>query len=154
MDSQIRALTISVFVLTGWLGPTLGMSQESDQVRTVIEQVRADCAEFEDGALDVKPGAVSQVELTGDDRPEEIVDSRFLSCSSAASLYCGTGGCSIWVLAEGTTRNLLVKDWQVVDHFGTPVLLSNIHGSECGGDNTRRCARAYVWSQGSLQTVD
>ncbi|MEM9098629.1 MAG: hypothetical protein AAGC79_08890 [Pseudomonadota bacterium] len=152
MDSQIRTITAVAFVLTSIVSPI--QAQEPEPTLKILRQLRAECAGWANGVLEMKPGSLTQVELTGDDAPEEIIDSSRFQCSSAASLYCGTGGCSIWVIAEGKATSLLVKDWQVVDHFGTPVLLSRIHGSECGGDNTRLCMRAYVWSDGALQTVD
>ena len=152
MDSQIRAAVAFAFVLSGIFTPL--RAEDPEPTLKIIKQAQAECAGWENGVLEMKPGTLSQVELTGDDTPEEIIDSSQFHCSSAASLYCGTGGCSIWVVAEGKATNLLVKDWQVIDHFGTPVLLSRIHGSECGGDNTRLCMRAYVWSDGALQTVE
>jgi len=146
---MLRTLVIAV-VAALWL-PTAALASET--VEGVIAQARADCRSFENGTLTVAENAIVQADLTGDGRPEEIVDSREFTCSSAASLFCGTGGCTVTVVAEGVARTFLAKAWRIVDWGSQPILLLAVHGSDCGGTNLRRCFEAVVWSEGGFRSL-
>jgi hypothetical protein len=113
----------------------------------VVESARADCRSLDNGSLKVGNQAVSAVDLTGDGRPEQLVDARGFTCSTSATLFCGTGGCAITIISGDTTTEFLAKAWKVVHWDDRPVLLLAVHGSECGGSNLRRCYRAVVWSE-------
>ncbi|MEM6934341.1 MAG: hypothetical protein AAF526_12240 [Pseudomonadota bacterium] len=121
-------------------GPAQATSPEE-----VLDQARSDCNGLDNGILEAGEDAIVRVDVSGDGQPDEIVDANHLSCTSARSLFCGTGGCAVTVIVDGTTTEFLAKGWQVVDFAGSPVFLLAVHGSECGGDNTRRCVIAHVW---------
>ncbi|WP_299749552.1 hypothetical protein [uncultured Tateyamaria sp.] len=125
----------------------------AETVSDVLEGVRTDCASIENGQLTVQDGAVRQVDLTGDGVPDDIVELRLLSCSTAASLFCGTGGCGIAVIVDQRRFDFLVKAWEIVPFGQDIVLLFNVHGAECGGSNLRRCYEAKVWSEGDFRSV-
>lgn len=146
----MRGLRILLISTVFWL-PVSALAAETAE--RIIAQARADCRSFENGTLTLGENAVVQADLTGDGRTEEIVDSRALSCSSAASLFCGTGGCSVTVVAEGRAWAFLAKAWRIVDWNGQPILLLEVHGSNCGGTNLRRCYEAVVWSEGGLRSL-
>ncbi|MEZ5685257.1 MAG: hypothetical protein R3D78_04885 [Paracoccaceae bacterium] len=114
-----------------------------------IERARADCAGFENGQFNLEWGAVSRVDLDGDLYPDWVLDSSYFACSSAASLYCGTGGCMAYFLVGDTATPILTKGWQMTDMGPFRVLLTQIHGSECGGINPTPCLRAQVWEPDS-----
>ncbi len=133
-----------------WL-PVPALAAETAE--RIIAQARADCRAFENGTLTLGENAVVQADLTGDGQPEEIVDSRAFTCSSAASLFCGTGGCTITVVADGTARAFLAKAWRTVDWDGQAILLLAVHGSDCGGTNLRRCYEAVVWSEDGFRSL-
>lgn len=141
------AILSAVLILAGQ--PVLA----SDAGQRVIDQARADCRAFENGVLEGMEQAIAFADLTGDGKPEEIIDARRFSCSSAASLFCGTGGCSITVIVDERAVTFLAKDWKVITWSGQPILLLAIHGSDCGGTNLRRCFRALVWSEGDFRSV-
>lgn len=103
--------------------------------------------------LTVPDSVVSQVDLTGDGQPDEVVDTRDLACSSAASLYCGTGGCTVVLVAGEIMHRMLVKDWRVIDWHDRPVVLAALHGSACGGSNLRYCVEALTWDDGGFHSV-
>ena len=135
--------------LIGLAVPAIAQETAED----VIAEARADCALFDDGELTVSDDAVAEVELTGDDTPEQILDTQGLRCSTAASLYCGTGGCSIFVIAGGTAHKFLVKGWRVIEWGDDRILLTQVHGANCDGTNLRRCYEALVWSEDGFRTV-
>lgn len=147
-------LRISAAVAALTLVSTTLPASASEAASQVIDQARRDCRLFENGVLETTPQAIAFADLTGDAKPEEIVDASQFSCSTAASLFCGTGGCTITVIVDGTATEFLAKGWKVVDWSGQPILLLAVHGSACGGTNLRRCFKALVWSEGDFRSVD
>jgi heat shock protein HslJ len=125
-----------------------------ETVETVIERARADCHAFENGAFGMKDGTVTRSDLTGDGAPEAIVDAHGFTCSTAAALYCGTGGCPVTVVVDGSATAFLAKGWTIVQWGQDRILLMQVHGSRCGGTNLRRCFEAAVWSDGGFRSVD
>lgn len=146
--SKLWAAAVAVLVL--WTAPAVAASGAAS---AVVEQARADCRNFENGRLEVGDPAISQIDLSGDGKADEIVDFRHFSCSSSASLFCGTGGCPVTALVDGMPTEFLAKGWRVITWDSLPVLLLAIHGSECGGTNLRRCFRAVVWSEGAFRSI-
>ena len=118
----------------------------------VLAEARADCAGFEKGVLTVPPEAVQQIELTGEGAPETVIDWGLLQCSSAASLWGGSGGQMLTVLAGGGRWDFLARGWSVAD-LGGPVLLLALHGAECGGAGVQRCSEAITWGGESFLSV-
>lgn len=143
-------LPISLFVTCTLATAGAGASDTGD---AIIQQARQDCQSFENGVLEITDNPISRVDLTGDGQPDELVDSRAFSCSSAASLFCGTGGCSLTAIVGGSTTEFQAKGWRIVDWDRQPILLLAVHGSECGGTNLRRCYNAMVWSESAFRSV-
>lgn len=145
-----RILFLLLFTVVVINAPTARASQAAN---TIIEEAREICRSFDNGVLETGSGAISRVDLTGNGKPDEIVDHGEFSCSTAASLFCGTGGCSMTAIADGQPFEFLTKAWKVAVWDGQPILLLVVHGSECGGDNLRRCYRAEVWSENGFRSV-
>lgn len=143
-------LPVSLFIACVLVTASAGASDAGD---AIIQKARQECQSFENGVLEITDKAITRVDLTGDGEPDELVDSRAFSCSSAASLFCGTGGCSLTAIVGGSTTEFLAKGWRIVDWDGQPVLLLAVHGSECGGTNLRRCYNAMAWSEGAFRSV-
>lgn len=122
-------------------------------IREVILAAEADCKSYQNGKLIMTKKAWPRVDLTRDGRPDVIVDAREFRCTTAATLWCGTGGCPITVITDGTPHEFLAKGWKIVDWSNLAVLLLEVHGSECGGTNLRKCVRAEVWSEGEFRSV-
>ncbi|MCU9847375.1 hypothetical protein OEZ60_05095 [Defluviimonas sp. WL0024] len=123
------------------------------EFRDRIEAARADCAGFDNGVLSVDWGAVSRPDLDGDFKPDWALDEYLLSCSTAASLFCGTGGCTTTFKVGDSVMTLLNKGWDLALMNTGPVLLAQIHGSECGGTNLNRCVVALTWDEGRWNRV-
>lgn len=126
----------------------------SEPVDAVIDKAQQDCRSFENGVFAMTDRAVSLVDLTGDGKAEKIIDARQFSCSSAASLFCGTGGCMLTVIAEGKPTEFLAKGWKVIQWDRQAILLLAVHGSACGGTNLRLCFKAVVWSEDGFRSLD
>jgi hypothetical protein len=74
-------------------------------VDDVLEEARKNCESFEGGIFEARD-AVQPVDLSGDGVPETVVDESRFSCSSAASMYCGTGGCMVRAIVGDRTFSL------------------------------------------------
>lgn len=147
---MVRILFLLLFTVTAIRVPA---ALASEAANTVVGEAREICRSFDNGVLEVGSGAITSVDLTGNGNPDEIVDHGEFTCSTALSLFCGTGGCSMTAIADGKPFEFLTKAWKVVDWDSQPILLLVVHGSECGGDNLRRCYRAEVWSEDGFRSV-
>lgn len=112
----------------------------------VIDALRQECAAFESGVLTVPDDAIQQTDLTGDGRGW-VLDYGKVDCSSMASLSCGTGGCGLALVVDDHVTERLTKGWQVVDMPPYRVVLTQVHGSLCGGTNLTPCFEALVWDE-------
>ncbi len=117
----------------------------------IVQKAERECAAFEDGEFSSTEHAITLHDFTGDGRPEEVVDASQFSCSTAASLWGGSGGAYLWVIVDGKEHEFLAHKWQVVDVDGQNVLLLAVHSSECS-DTVGPCYRALVWSDGFRTT--
>jgi hypothetical protein len=112
-----------------------------------VEQARQACSDFENGQFALEWGSITRVDLDGDLRPDWVLNEAFFACSSAASLYCGTGGCMSHFLVGDVLYSLLNQGWAVVDLGPHRVLLTDVHGSQCGGINPTPCVVASTWDK-------
>jgi hypothetical protein len=143
-----------LLVTLALLWPATGLSAPPTQEwrDKIISEARSGC-EVMDGELSLADEAVLDIDLTGDGKPETLIDTSNFSCSTSASMFCGTGGCSIYVLAQGRTFRWLARGWKVVEWGPYLVVLLDRHGSDCGGDNTRNCVEALTWTDGAFGSV-
>lgn len=87
------------------------------EVTTIVQEGKAVC----DGDFS-SDGAVTPVDLNGDGTPDWVIDSGAFQCSTSASLYCGTGGCTVDTVIDGTRGTLLLHSWGTVTEGGTTYL--------------------------------
>lgn len=131
------------------------LAASADDMPTALSaklgDLRAFCADFEGGALTVPDDAISRPDLDGDGTPDWLLDEGQLSCSSMASMSCGTGGCGLTLVVNNVLTDRLSKGWQLVDFDPLTVLLVQVHGANCGGTNLTPCVEALVWDP-SLQS--
>ena len=113
----------------------------------LFQQAKLECGRFDEGQFSATDKAITMHDFTGDGRPEEVIDASQFSCSTAASMWGGSGGRLLWVLVDGKKHEFLAHKWQVVDVDGQKVLLLAVHSSECS-DIVGPCYRALVWSDG------
>ena len=97
----------------------------------IVQKAKSECASFEGGKFNMTEQAITRHDFTGDGQPEEVVDASQFSCSTAASMWGGSGGTPLWVIVDGKAFEFLAQRWQVVDVDGQKVLLLAVHSSEC-----------------------
>ena len=130
--------------------PSVAVAATADDV---LAQAAADCADFDNGVFSAAPDAVQAVDLTGDGQPETVVDTGKFQCSSAASLYGGSGGTGLTVIVGGEAVEFLAEVWTVTEFAGRNVLLIWHKGVDCGGIGVDPCVEALVWGDGRFMTV-
>lgn len=84
----------------------------------LIDEAKTSC----DGKFSVAPESVTQRDLNGDGTPDWILDSAGFACSDSYGLYCGTQGCGVETLIDGTIGSLLLHSWDTVTEGGTTYL--------------------------------
>lgn len=147
----MRAILGATALLTLIAGGALAQSIET---LTLLEEAAATCAEFEDGVFE-PADAVTPIELTSQfgSVAAEIVDESKFQCSSAASMYCGSGGCALHLVADGTVSTWQATGWRMLDWGPDSILLIGRDGGWCGGSGAEVCYEAIVWSDGRVLTV-
>lgn len=126
----------------------------SPQAQELIDRAAADCRSFNNGEFDAG-GAVFEIELSSQFGAvvAELVDESKYACSSAASLYCGTGGCMLNLIVDGTVRAWQATGWRLIEWGPDRILLIGRDGGWCGGAGAEVCYEALVWSNGKILTV-
>lgn len=110
----------------------------------LIDEATAACRAFENGTLDVPGDAAVRLDLTGDGRGW-VLDHGRMACSSAASLFCGSGGClTAFVVGDHVTTRMS-QGYGMAQLGDRPVILVDVHGALCGGINPTPCVEALVW---------
>ena len=117
------------------------------QLQEKVENARQACAELEEGVFQLEWGAVDRVDLDGDLNQDWVLNESNFACSTAASLYCGTGGCMSHFLVDGVLQSMLNRGWELVNLGPNKVLLVDVHGSQCGGINPTPCVVASIWDR-------
>lgn len=108
------------------------------------ETARLACAAI-DGVFDPGWGAVRRVDLDGDLDMDWVLNEVSFNCSTAASLYCGTGGCMSHFLVDGTVMSMMNRGWDAVTIGPMRVVIADVHGTLCDGIGPTPCATASMW---------
>jgi len=102
------------------------------------------CAEQDNGVF-ASEGAVRQIDLTGDDKPDTVVDEALFTCTTAASLYGGSGGSMIHIFANGTESSYLVEGYETARWANNLIVLLAHGGSACNTIGANACFEALTW---------
>lgn len=121
------------------------LSDLPSQLLEKVEAAQQACSDFENGQFALEFGAVHRVDLDGDYYLDWVLDEVGFACSSAVSLYCGTGGCLSHFLVGDRVSSLLNQGWDMANIGPFRVLLADVHGSQCGGINPTPCIVASAW---------
>lgn len=142
----MRSLAV-VFVIFIML-PALAVAGEPLPLATqIVQQAKQECNSLDNGSFHSTEKTITLHDITGDGRPEEFVDASQFSCSTALTLWGGTGGTFLWIIVDGRPFEFLAHKWRVVDFDGQQVLLLAVHSSQCS-DDIGPCYRALVWQEG------
>ena len=112
-----------------------------------IDAARSECASFDSGEFAVEDDAVQRVDLDGDGQEDWVVNEGRFACSSAASLYGGTGGSMSHFLIDDVVASILNQGWQLTQFGSNTVVLAQVHGSQCDGINPTPCVVSSVWDK-------
>lgn len=118
----------------------------------VVAEARKVCEGFGNGKFDAGD-AVQQVDLDADGALDTVIDESKFSCSSAASLYCGSGGCMLHTVVGDKKNSFQAEGWRMIDWDGRPILLLARDGGWCGGAGAQLCFQAIYWSMGDMLTM-
>ncbi len=131
--------------------PALAASPEAQRL---LDAAAAECSGFENGAFDAGD-ALSEIELRSQfgSVTAELLDESEYACSSAASLYCGSGGCMLNLIVDGAVQAWQATGWRLIDWGPDTILLIGRDGGWCGGAGAEVCYEALVWSNGAILTV-
>lgn len=108
------------------------------EVAAILEEASASC----DGSFTAGPEAITQRDLNGDGIPDWVVDSGAFQCSTSATLYCGTQGCSVDTLIDGIRTSFTLHDWDTVTENGATYLTAP---NDSGGISR------FLWGNGEWQ---
>ena len=147
----MKTILFLILVMLSFLTPI--SAAEFDSLSSeIIYKAEKDCSSFNSGEFSLSDGVVTLHDFTGDGKPEEVVDGSQFACSSALTLWGGTGGTFLWVIVDNEIHEFLAHKWRVVDVDGQNVLLLAVHSSQCS-DKIGPCYRALVWDDGFRTTV-
>jgi len=110
-----------------------------------VNVARQACADNGNGEFVLEWGAVTRTDLDGDLSPDWVLDESAYACSTAVSLFCSTGGCMSHFLIGGVVASFRNQGWTVVTFGRNRVLLTDMHGTDCGGINPTPCYVARAW---------
>jgi hypothetical protein len=146
----ITGFLLGAFVLPvpAW---SSGISELPPPFQEKIADARKACAEFNNGEFSLGWRSVDRVDLDGDLRSDWVLNEIGFACSTAASLYCGTGGCMSHFLIGDELHSQLNQGWELVTFGPHRVLLADVHGSKCGGINPTPCVTASIWDADQRQ---
>ncbi len=114
-----------------------------------VTAARQACANNENGEFALEWGAVTRTDLDGDLHPDWVLDESAYACSTAVSLFCSTGGCTSRFLVGDVVTSFRNQGWTVLTFGRNPVLLTRVHGSDCGGNSPTPCFVARAWDTDS-----
>ena len=119
---------------------------------TILADAAKACAEQDNGVF-ASEGAVRQIDMTGDGTEDTIVDEALFTCTTAASLYAGSGGSMIHVFVNGAQSSFLVQGYETVRWGDNLIVLLALGGTDCNTINANPCFEALTWVDDRFVTV-
>jgi hypothetical protein len=108
------------------------------EVAAIVDEAKALC----EGDFSAAPEAISQPDLNGNGTPDWLIDSGRFQCSDSFGTYCGTMGCSVDTLIDGTRASLTLHSWDTVTENGVTYLTA---------PNDRGETVRFVWTGSDWQ---
>ncbi len=115
-----------------------------DPASLVLDEVVRACGDL-GGVVTMEPGFERREDLDGDGREDLVIDYAAAACSEAASLNCGSGGCTVgFFLArdEGYSRMFadVIRGYEV---YPGGFLALDLHGTACGLYGFEACRKVF-----------
>lgn len=117
------------------------------EVQRSLAHGRKLCREEGGIALTYPKGIVRTGDLTGDGRPDYVIDFRGSMCTERLYMFNGTGGWDFEVLvAQGSGRLVSVfsgriRDYDISEGPGARTMTFSLHGSYCGLGGAEECIK-------------
>lgn len=124
-------------VLLFLAGPALAQDWPPE-VTAIVDEAKSIC----EGAFTAAPESVSQRDLNGDGTSDWVIDSGAFQCADSTSTYCGTSGCGVETLINGTRGALLLHSWGTVTEGGITYLTA---------PNDRGATARFLWTGSEWQ---
>ena len=118
-------------------------------VQKVLQQARDECKAEGGGEVQFAANTVRALDLTGAGRIDYIVDLLDAACRDREAVYCGTGGCDLYILVtrpDGGTRLVFgqyVRQYEVLPGNGARTIRFAMHGGYCGGHGNPSCIKTH-----------
>ncbi|MCA3452470.1 MAG: hypothetical protein INF92_19325 [Rhodobacter sp.] len=119
---------------------------------TILADAAKACAGQDNGVF-ASEGAVRQIDMTGDGTEDTIVDEALFTCTTAASLYAGSGGSMIHVFVNGTQSSFLVQGYETVRWADVLIVLLAVDGTACNTIAAAPCFEALTWVEDRFVSV-
>ena len=121
----------------------------------IVQEARDRCASEEAGELVILPGAVTVLDLDGDEEWDDaVVDWGRMHCQFAGTLWAGTGGSPVHFVLNGeTSAEWFGWNWRLIEHGGANVILLSMHGAACDTFGASPCVLAIAPTEGGFTTV-
>ncbi|WP_232629937.1 hypothetical protein [Methylobacterium sp. Leaf118] len=116
-------------------------------VKRAVDAGRKACRDAGGKHFLARPGLVRTGDLTGDGRPDFVVDFREARCPERLTLFSGTGGWDVDIFAARPAGGPIrifsgrVLDYALVDDRKGLAMRFQIHGSYCDRAGTDPCVR-------------
>lgn len=121
-------------------------------VSDVLAEAAAQCTALDGGAFTAND-AVAMLDITGDGPPDTVIDWGRFGCENAASAFSGTGGSPLTVLVGDQRFDMRSKGWFLLPSPPGPVLLLQVHGTDCGGIGADPCFEAVIWNGARFMSI-
>ena len=118
-------------------------------MQKVLQQARDECKAESGGEVLLAADTVRALDLTGAGHIDYIVDLRDAACRDREAIYCGTGGCDLYILVtypSGGTRLVFgqhVREYEVLPGNGARTIRFALHGGYCGGHGNPSCVKTH-----------
>jgi uncharacterized protein len=101
---------------------------------------------------------VLSADFDGDGKPDYLLDPQNLRCTSAATAYCGNGGCQLAVYVSGNAyekvATMLGGSPTIVQPQGNAFLEVWVSRAQCNLTAANKaCWAIYSWKEGQMQTT-
>ena len=116
----------------------------NDPASVVLDQIVTECAAI-GGTVAMEEGFERREDLDGDGVEDVVIDYAAAVCSEMASLYCGSGGCTVgFFLARGDGYKRLF-DGVIRNYVAQPGgrLALDLHGTACGLYGFEACRKVF-----------
>ena len=146
-ESADEADAVENWVATGAAKLAVAAPPYPREVRRSLAYGRKLCREEGGTALTYSKGIVRTGDLTGDGRPDYVIDFRGSICAERLYMFNGTGGWDFEVLvATGRGRLVSVfsgriRDYDISEGPGVRTMTFSLHGGYCGLGGAEECIK-------------